>query len=310
MPRAGAGELYAYPYPGAPTLPSQTEKGLRNISQTIILFVLIDAMGIVLLLAFLPLIAAAVISPSDPGFLAAAITILAVVCVLLVVIVIGLILGLVGLLALHKGRDEFGPAHAQKIDHGLIVLIIGIIVPGVVSGIGGTSAGGLGTVGLSPQITLVGALSELAGGVLGALLVGLFLLWSIEALATPQIRQRGMMAFILGLAAGIARGVASLAVLYAVGPPSSAATLAQFIPYIIPGTVSAGLSIASLAVWYLAYKAVLDRFKRGELRAAPPAIMMPPPYPPAYYPYPQPYVPQPAPPPPAEPPPASPPPNP
>ena len=300
--------LYPYPYPGYPALPSQTEKGVRNVSQTIVIFMVVQLLVIGLVLALLPILAILLTSGGDPSAaLGALFSLLAVFCVLAVVYVVGLVLGLIGLIALHKGRDEFGPQHAQKIDHGLIVLIIGIIVPGIVSAI--SSGGGPGAVGIQPTVSLAGAAGGFVAGVRGPLLVGLFLLWAIETLATPEIRQRAMIALILGMAAGISAGVASLVVLYTVTPPTSASDLAAFFPFVIPSIVSAAISFVSLLVWYTAYRSVLDRFKRGELRAAPPAIMMPPPYATPYYPYAQPpYAPPAAPPPPAQPPPESPPP--
>ncbi|GEM_PF-4822465 len=293
-----------YAYPG---FPSQTEKGIRNISITMVIFLIVQVLVIGLLAALFPIIAAVLIPGTAPGpeLIAAAFAFLALVCVLVLVYVIGLIFGLIGLIALHKGRDEFGPAHAQKIDRGIIVLILGIFIPLVVGAIGSTGAIGSGAVGLSPSLTLVAAATSLASGVLGALLVGLFLLWSVEALTTPVLRTRAMIALVLGLVAGAAGGAASLVLLATFPIPTNPTQIGNFFVFLIPGIISAGISVVSLALWYMTYRGVLDRFKRGELRAAPPVM-----YPPAYMPpYPQ-YAPQypPPVPPPQGPPPAAPPP--
>ncbi len=289
--------MYAYP-----TMPSQTEKGVRNVSITIVIFLVVELLLVGLLAALAPIIAFVTIGgPPDPGLLAAALTFLAFVCVLLIVYVVGLIFGLIGLIALHKGRDEFGPAHAQKIDRGIIVLILGIFLPLVVGAIGSTEDIGGGAVGLTPRTTVISAAAGLASGVLGSLLVGLFLLWSVEALTTPVLRMRAMIALVLGIAAGAAGGVASIVIL-----STTTVQTGNFVVFLIPGILSAGISVISLGLWFMTYRGVLERFKRGELRAAPPVM-----YPPMYMPpqYPQYGVPYPPPaPPPQQPPPGAPPP--
>ena len=302
MPRAVVAGVYAYP-----VFVSQTEKGIRNISIAMVIFLVVQVLLIGLLAALFPLIASVTVGglTGDPNLITALFAFVALVCVLALVYVIGLIFGLIGLLALHKGRDEFGPAHAQKIDRGIVVLILGIFIPIVVGSIGSSGALGSGAVGLSPNLTLVSAGASLASGVLGSLLVGLFLMWSVEALATPVLRMRAMIALVLGIGSGAAGGAASLVVLSVVPIPTNPSQLGNFYLFLIPGMISAGISVASLALWFLTYRGVLDRFKRGELRAAPPMV-----YPPAYMPpYPQYATPYPPPvPPPQAPPPAQPPP--
>lgn len=294
--------MYAYP-----VFASQTEKGIRNISITMVVFLVVDVILIGVIAAIFPILTTLLVPGSAPGpdLIAATFAFIAVLCVLILVYVIGLIFGLIGLLALHKGRDEFGPAHAQKIDRGIIVLILGIFLPLVVGAIGTAGAFGSGAVGLSPSLTLLSAGTSLASGVLGALLTGLFLLWSVEALTTPLLRMRAMIAFVLGIAAGAAGGAGSLVLVATVRPPTDPSQIGTFFLFLIPSIIAAGISVVSLMVWFLTYRGVLDRFKRGELRAAPPMV-----YPPAYMPpYPQYAAPYPPPvPPPQGPPPAAPPP--
>ena len=291
-------------------LPSQTEKGLRNVSQTMIIFLVVQLLGIGVLVALLPLLVIQAIDPSDPAIIATALTLLAALCALLLVIVIALTLGLIRLTALNKGKAEFGPQHSQKVDRGILVLVLGILVPAIIGGIGGAAAGGAGAVGLSPRITPLAAASSLAGGILGSVLCGLFLFWSIETLATPQLRQRGLIALVLGVVSAVASGVASLAVVFTVTIPTTPTT-AQLIPYLVPGLIGAAITFVSLLLWYVTYRGILDRFKRGELRAAPPPMVVPPMYgvPYGQQPY-APYGPPPYQPPPQQPPPGSPPPNP
>ena len=294
-----------YAYPG---YPSQTEKGIRNISIAMIVFLLVQILIIGLLFAVAPIIALVSVGGTPtPELIAAALTLLALVCVLLIVYVIGLVFGLLGLVAIHKGRDEFGPEHAKRLDRGIIVLILGIFVPAAI-GAAGTVGGGVlggGSVGFTPRTSFASAAAGLAGGIVGSLLVGLFLLWSIEALTTPLLRARAMIALVLGIVAAGAGGAANLVVVATVPTPT---TPAGYLPFILPGVVAPAISVISLAVWYLTYRAVLERFKTGELRATPP-VLYPPPYPPPYAPpYPPPYVPPS--PPPQQPPPGGPPPSP
>ncbi|TLZ66052.1 MAG: hypothetical protein E6K16_02250, partial [Methanobacteriota archaeon] len=235
--------MYAYP-----AYPSQTEKGLRNISIAMVVFLLVQILIIGLLLAVAPIIAQVSVGGNPtPELIAAALTLLALVCVLVIVYIIGLVFGLIGLTAIHKGRDEFGPEHAKRLDRSIIVLILGIFIPAAITGIGSAGgAFGAGSVGLTARISFASAAASLAGGIVGSLLVGLFLLWSIEALTTPLLRARAMIALVLGIVAGAAGGAAYLIVLATVPAPT---TPAGYQPFILPGVVSPAISVISLAVW-------------------------------------------------------------
>ncbi len=289
--------------------PSQTEKGVRHVSYAMILFLIVSALGIVLVLALMPLLAAILAAPGgvpDPSIIGSLIAVLAAGCGIAVMELVGGILGLLGVLALSRGKMEFGPDHAQRFDRAVIVLVFGIILPII----GGGLAGTIGSLvpGTSVLATVGSAL-----GIAGAALIGLFLLWSVEGLAAPDKRQLGMVALILGVVAGIAALVVEVVVLYTVPIPTRPEDI-TFI-FFVPSVVGYGISIVSIGLWYVVYKSVLDRFTRGELQPIPPVPMYPAPYAPPYaqpyapY-YPPPYVPAPPPQPPAQPPPQNPPPNP
>jgi len=76
-----------------------------------------------------------------------------------IVYVIGLVFGLLGLVSIHKGRDEFGPEHAKRLDRGIIVLILGIFVPAAIGAAGSVGGGvlGGGSVGFTPRTSFASA---------------------------------------------------------------------------------------------------------------------------------------------------------
>ncbi len=292
------------------TGPSQTERGVRQMSYAIITFLAINVFTIVLIAALSSMISSLIVAPGDIGlgFFGALIGLLAAVCALFVIELIGLIYGLLGVIAVHRGRMEFGPEHGKNLDRATIALVLGIVLPIVGSSytaIAGAGVGGVG--GLVPASTIGVAAISVGLGIGGSVLIGLFLLWTVEALNTPQGKQRGLIALILGVVAGAAALSGEVAVFLMMPVTGDLQTWAPYL--LVPSIIGAAISIVSIVLWYLVYRAILERFRTGELRPAPPAPMYPTPYPPMYAP---PYGPAPYYPPPAQPPqqPGSPPPQP
>ena len=139
--------MYAYP--------SQTEKGLRYASYSMILFLVAALLGVVLIVALMPILAAVLTMPPggtpDPSIIGAALGVLAAACALVVVELIALILGLVGLIAIHRGKMEFGPEHSQKVDRAVLVLVFGIVLPII----GGAVAGSIGSLASTVSVVSV-----------------------------------------------------------------------------------------------------------------------------------------------------------
>jgi hypothetical protein len=249
-------------------------------------------------------------APGDVGvgLFGALIGLLAAVCGLLVIELIGLVYGLLGVMAIHRGRMEFGPEHGKNLDRATIALVIGIILPIVGSSATAVTGAGLGGVGgLVPARTIGAAAVSTGLAIGGSALIGLFLLWSVDALNTPEGKKRGLIALLLGVISGVA--VLSTDVVLLLTMPPGGTAQSWIVYLLVPAIVGAAISMASIALWYLTYRGVLERFRTGELRPAPPAPMYPMPYPPMYAP---PYGPAPYYPPPVAPPqqPGSPPPQP
>jgi len=300
----GALPILAVPMPPAPAYPtpypffapkSQTESGIRYLSYAMILFAISSAASIVLLFVLFPLIAALLTtppgSPPDPAMFSSLFAVAGAACVISIVSLIGAIFGLIGLVDVHRGGDEFGPEHSRRVERGLIVLIVGIIVPFV----GQTALGFLAAASsIFPGSTFVPTfnpaviLGQLAFGLVEVILLGLFLLWTVELLATPSGLTRATWAFILGIVGVGAGGVGALVILAAVPFPTQFEAVTPW--FLAPSAIAQGISVASLLAWYLVYHGVLERFRRRELVARPPAMYVPiPPYYPGYYPpYPMP----------------------
>ncbi len=279
-------------------LPSQTEKGIRQISYAILAFLITNVLSIVVVLALLPIIGDVLAGHFTPGMLGAAIGILVGACALLIVELIGLIFGLLGLVAVHRGRNEFGPEHGKMLDRATIVLVVGIVL-----GIAGNVYVGVGGA-LVPSTSLATEGASLGIGIAEAVLVGLFLLWAVDALNTPPGKTRGLIALILGSLSGVI--ALAVAVIVFAMIPSGASLQDYVVALIAPSAVGVVLSIISIVLWYMIYRDILRRFASGEIRPAPPTPMYPPPYPgyapPPYVPA-APYYPPPQAPPPQQPPP-------
>ncbi len=289
-------------------MPSQTEKGIRQISYAILCFLITGIISIVVVVLILPLLSSFITGNVNPGMLGAAVGILVGACSLLIVELIGLIFGLLGLISVHHGRNEFPPEHGKLLDRATIALVVGIILP--IIGSFYTTLAGVGLGGnIVPATTLAEAGITSGLGIVGSVLIGLFLMWLVESMNTPAGKQRALIALILGVVSGIIALVIDVAVFVAM--PAVVTRPQDFIGYLIlPAIAGGAVSVISIVLWYMVYREVLARFKTGEVRPAPPMPMYPPPYPgfaPPYVPaapyYPPPQPPAPPPQPPANPPP-------
>lgn len=290
-------------------MPSQTEKGIRQISYAILCFLITGILGIVIVALLFPLLADFMAGTIGGGTIGAAIGILAGGCALIIVELIGLIFGLLGLISVHKGRAEFPPEHGKMLDRATIALVVGIILP--IIGSFYTTLAGVGLGGNIVPATTLGEAAITSGlGIVGSVLIGLFLMWLVESMNSPAGKQRALIALILGVVSGVIALVIDIVVFATM--PAVVTQPQNFIGYLIaPAIVGGAVSVISVVLWYLVYREVLARFKTGEVRPAPPMPMYPPPYPgfaPPYVPAAPYYPPQPPAPPPQ--PPANPPPQP
>ncbi len=268
--------------------PSQTERGIRNATYAMLAFMITAAIGIAFILALPSLVNSLINSPPtslDPTLIGTLIGIAAAGCAVLVVELIGAIFGLLGVIAINRGRHEFGPERDRRMDRSIIALILGIIVPFFGGFFAATGAIGMGLP--VPSTTILAAGVSGAFAVAGALLVGLALLWLLDGLTTPMLHQRATIALAVGITAAVVSIVGSLAVTALVTWQAG-----QDLPiaYFVPSAVSSLVAIVSMALWYMTYRGVLGRFHSGELRPLPPTPMYPTPY---ATPYPPPYVPAP-----------------
>lgn len=280
-------------------IPSQTEKGVRSLSNAMLVWIAFNATLLVLLFAASSLIAqVATLDPvaPDPSVIqsvgASLLGFLAAVCAVLAIALVALGIGLLGVIAVRRGAGEFGPDHAHRVDRATVVLILGIVIPLVGSVLVPTSAFGLGDIGdIFPTFDVTVTAASAAISTVGTILIGLFLLWSAESFFTPRERQRGLTAIVIGVVGVTLGGVAGLVVLSTVPLPTNPQNFDAI--FLVSGAISSGISILSITLWYTAYRGVLERFRRGELRPASPlaSAQWAPPYPQGYWPPAQPVEP-------------------
>lgn len=272
---------------------SHTEKGLRYVSYAIILIMLLNVLFVVFLFALFPLIALVstldpnTIDPNDTALLTsilgAAFALLAAACAIVIIGLVGLILGIVGLVSLNRGKQEFGMEHAQRVDRAVIMVVLGFLVPiiaGVAIGVGAIVTATPGAL----EFSIGPAAGSIIVGVLATVLVGLFLLWSVETLSTPNLRRLGLYAITVGIIASMSGGALTLGLLATNPIPTTPQDFTLI--WLVPGILTYSLSIVSLGLWYMAYRGVLGRFASSALRPMIPQPLYPPTpaYPPGYWP--------------------------
>ncbi len=272
--------------------PSQTEKGIRHVSNAMVVFLVLGIVDVAVVSFLEPILPAA---PTNMTAIATAIAIVGATCGVFVAEIVGAVLALLGVLALHRGRSEFGPGHERLVDRGILVLVLGVILPVAASNLlwaVGTSVGAVprATPNLDPWI--IATTSGL--GVMASLFAGLFLLWTIEGLATPEGRKRGIIALALGVASGIVGGVSGAVVAATTPVPTGPGNFAY--AFLLPNFLATAISVVSILLWYGTYRGVLGRFRGGELRPTPPVPAYPLPFAPGYVPLYVPAVPPPEPP--------------
>src|SRR3989304_2739806 len=104
--------------------PSQTKKGVRQASYAIILFMVANALGIVFILALMPLLAEVLTLPPggvpSAGFFGGLIAVAAAGCGLLVVELAGAPVWAPGVGSTPRSKGDWGPGPTEKVDHAVL----------------------------------------------------------------------------------------------------------------------------------------------------------------------------------------------
>lgn len=182
-----------------------TKKGVKQISTAMFLYLisqcLLFGVAIIFYVAVLPALFAA--GPGNiAGLLGLLIALLVILLALLIIILASLILGLLGLLKMRKGMEEFGPEHRAAVESATVLIVLGVVASVGGSMVGLMVGGGGNPAGIAFQLVASGI-----AGVISAALIGLGVVRLAEKLADAGERQKLWAFFGLTLAATIAAAV-------------------------------------------------------------------------------------------------------
>jgi len=109
----------------------ETEKGVKHIHWGIIIYVLamiLSLVSIILTYMFIEEILVETTPGEIPENMGLILGIASVACGFLLLLLIAVVLWLLGLYEMHKGKNEFGPEHSTKVTRGVILVTIYIIL--------------------------------------------------------------------------------------------------------------------------------------------------------------------------------------
>jgi MFS family permease len=297
----------AYPYYGPAWYPQpppqETKNGLRHLVKAMYFSLAMMMLSMILVVILYASVSsfADMETGTEAGTALGAIALVAIFG--LVIVIIGLVtfvLYLMGLVEMYKGRNEFGPSHAKRVNHAIVFIVLSIIltvagvVITVVLALNSMAWDGTGTVDMT-QYRKDLMLSQAVGGVftiVSAVFYNLALVNMIFELSDGKHRGHLWTAFWVGLGISIL-GVAVNLIIIAVQTNS----LGDLNSSSVFTYLTVGLSLVSFLIYLVCYRSALGRLESGELKPilpppmpmyAPAAYYPPPAYyygapPPAYY---------------------------
>jgi hypothetical protein len=255
---------------------TETQRGLRRMTYAILLgaaFLVVGLLVAWFALRFVetfPLGDPAAFDPTDLAPLGA---LVASALALLAVGILTLVFFFLALLALHRGKGEFGPGHRRNVDRAVLALVAVLVVDvfggAVVSLFAlGSSFPGLGV----PRVGLAAIAADAATSLVGSLFLALFLLWCVERFVPPEGRKVLLAAVVLFVVAPATNALASAAMV-----TGGLAADALSPVWLGPMALEVLVGLVGLFLFWLTYRDALGRLGRGEI--APPLWTAPPPFP-------------------------------
>jgi len=249
-------------YYGAPVMSfeTQTEKGIRMMSNALILAIVAAVLSMISSMASLALIGQ--ITSGDYSSLMAGV--LALVCGVLVLYLVVVILGLIGFSYVYKGKMEFGPAHEGNAGKALWMLVAAIIFffsSFIVAMFVGVSAGLTGATDTALLgASLIGIVTEVFS-ILYSVAVALLLFFVVKALIPPEKSTMAILAatlYILSSVIGIVLGFVLTPSADFLDNPLTV----SFNPiWFLPGIISGILGLIALVLFLVLYRESIARLK-------------------------------------------------
>jgi hypothetical protein len=256
-----------------------TEKGLKYFTYGFILYMISLAVLLIMLIAFISMLPSMISDADDvqaDDILAPLLGLAAGMCLGIIVIFIALIFFLLGLVSLNSGKMEFGEAHSNSYQKGIILIIVSIVV-GIFGGIAGQ----------------VGAAVV---GIFTAIMMALGLIYLIQEIADEQGQKLLWTAGILYIIISVVSAIVNIWLFYSLGladigtgtEPVAEDAMANALSALMIPLAIGSLALIPILIFFLAYRRTYMRVKNREIQPVPMPTPFGAPFPPPapYPPYP------------------------
>ncbi len=264
----------------------ETLKGLKHINWGIILHIV--ATLLLLLTALVAItVAISAIGTSDPD-LGALVAVGALVCGGGLIGLVAIILWLLGIYEMHKGKDEFGSEHSTNVSRAVILIILFVVLTVISFFVTLVLALSWISLTATPSDIIESLrLTILVGGIIGIVttaMLGLAIVYLILSLCDEKYKKILWAAFAIYMILTVVGTAISIAVIY--GDLSSITNVDDITNLSSAGDLAQGMSFIAFILFLLAYRHAYNRVRIGELQPAPmpqPQMGYMPPPPGPYY---------------------------
>ena len=266
----------------------ETLKGLKHINWGIILYIV--ATLLLLLVALVTVITViSIIGTSDPTpDLGPLLGLAALACGGLLIYVIAIVLWLLGIYGMNKGKDEFGSEHSANVSRAVILIVLFVVLAVISMVVTAVLAISL----ISPTVTpaeIIDSLrlTVLVGGIFGIIttaLLGLAIVYLIISLCDEKYKRILWAAFAVDMIVTVVGTAISIGVIYS--DLSAITDINELTNISSAGDLAQGMSFIAFILFLLAYRHAYNRVRTGELQPAPmpqPQMGYMPPPPGPYY---------------------------
>ncbi len=236
-----------------------TVKGTRNVFRGLVIIVIINLLMIVI--TYYLLILASRINdlsdPTGPNFqdaFNAFVPVLGACCGVALLGLFGLLLILLGFMAFHRGKAEYGAEHSKNIDRAVLLFVF-IIVLVVMAFVSGLSAGVGGLAATTSIFSVVASILSLVQ----AVLVAFFLYYLIKAFIPPESSNVVLLAIALYVASPVVSGISSILFAVPTDYISNPGSIAFDSIWIVPSVLSTLVGTFGLILFILLYYQVQTR---------------------------------------------------
>ncbi len=267
----------------------ETLKGLKHINWGIVLYIVAT---LLLLLTALVAVATAIslAGTSDPTpYLGALVGLAALACGGLFLYLITIVLWLLGIYEMNKGKDEFGSEHSANVSRAVILIVL-FVVFAVIS-IVVTMV--LAISWISPTVTpseVIDSLrlSVLISGVIGIIttaMLGLAIVYLVISLCEEKYKKILWAAFAVNMILTVVGTAIAIVVVY--GDLSYITDISEITSMSSAGDLARGMSFIAFILFLLAYRHAYNRVRTGAIQPAPMQFQQMGPLPPPPVPYPR-----------------------